>query len=348
MDTGKVYDVTTHEIVVDRLRMKYTNGLTYGWKSSRQKNYDQGHWNRNILPNYTPFTFDHAKMPMIKRHPEIQHMWDRILEVLGPRTLIRCYVNGYTYGTDGYYHQDDIDVKGRWGPDSVSETCILYLNKEWHEDWGGETNLWDKENEEVMRSVVPKRNRLFIFDSDIWHRANPVSRLCRPLRTVLVFKSGDPRSNDPMMTWLHENCPDVPHSGKTFFEHLYNVGTQIMRLTGQRNIEASKAGFLHAIYSTEYFKHNGDFSRDTIRGVVGDYPEELIFTFCQLKDRTNVITNNTNGWDTKMWRDMMLIEAANMVDNGLRSPECDKEYWILRRLIEEQTTILEGEKTTDD
>lgn len=41
---------------------------------------------------------------------------------------------------------------------------ILYLNKEWQEDWGGEFELWNEEMTECKKSVLPIHNRMVIFN----------------------------------------------------------------------------------------------------------------------------------------------------------------------------------------
>src|ERR1041385_1399094 len=63
--------------------------------------------------------------------------------------LIRCYVNGYTYGTDGYFHVDS------QRPDE--HTTVIFMNDHWEPDWAGETVFLDA-REEILKSVLPKRN----------------------------------------------------------------------------------------------------------------------------------------------------------------------------------------------
>lgn len=42
---------------------------------------------------------------------------------------------------------------------------ILYLNKNWQEEWGGHLELWNKEMSECVKKVVPAFNRAVIFDT---------------------------------------------------------------------------------------------------------------------------------------------------------------------------------------
>ncbi|HVI43918.1 MAG TPA: 2OG-Fe(II) oxygenase [Chitinophaga sp.] len=43
---------------------------------------------------------------------------------------------------------------------------LVYLNKDWQEDWGGNLELWDKEMKACERKVLPVFNRCVIFNTD--------------------------------------------------------------------------------------------------------------------------------------------------------------------------------------
>src|SRR5258707_1275606 len=87
--------------------------------------------------------------------------------------LIRCYLNGYTYGTDGYFHSDSNRAD--------EHTVIVFMNDEWEPDWAGETVFLD-ERGDIVRSVLPKRNRAIIFAARLRHAGRGVSRKCVELR----------------------------------------------------------------------------------------------------------------------------------------------------------------------
>jgi hypothetical protein len=40
---------------------------------------------------------------------------------------------------------------------------LLYLNEEWHDDWGGKLELWDKDMQECRDRVTPQGNRMLVF-----------------------------------------------------------------------------------------------------------------------------------------------------------------------------------------
>jgi SM-20-related protein len=95
--------------------------------------------------------------------------------------LLRCYANGHTYGIDGNIHYDDKR------PNTI--TVIYYPMRHWSVDWGGETIFWDREKREIIKSVIPKNNRLVVFPAAHWHGVRPMSRYAETtLRVTLMFK----------------------------------------------------------------------------------------------------------------------------------------------------------------
>lgn len=111
----------------------------------------------------------------------IQLLYNKLKELLPENArLIRCYANGHTCGVDANIHYDDIREN--------TMTFIFYPMSEWNVDWGGETIFWDRQNREIIKSVLPKSNRLLEFPSYLWHGARPISRYCNKLRITLMFK----------------------------------------------------------------------------------------------------------------------------------------------------------------
>lgn len=51
---------------------------------------------------------------------------------------------------------------------------LIYLNRDWREEWGGSFEIWNREMTEKVASFVPEFNRMVCFstDSDTWH-GNP-------------------------------------------------------------------------------------------------------------------------------------------------------------------------------
>ena len=94
--------------------------------------------------------------------------------------LLRCYANAHTIGLDSRIHVDD--------KRDNTITAIFYPMKQWNIDWGGQTIFWDRHTREVVRSIIPKSNRLIVFDSTLWHGASSLTSYCTELRMTLMFK----------------------------------------------------------------------------------------------------------------------------------------------------------------
>ena len=58
---------------------------------------------------------------------------------------------------------------------------LLYLNDEWHDEWGGELELWDREMTGCQASVTPRGNRMLVFTTadDTFH-GHPDGLSCPP------------------------------------------------------------------------------------------------------------------------------------------------------------------------
>lgn len=51
---------------------------------------------------------------------------------------------------------------------------LIYLNKDWRDEWGGHLELWDKERRGAVKSIAPLFNRTVIFStSDTSYHGHP-------------------------------------------------------------------------------------------------------------------------------------------------------------------------------
>ena len=86
----------------------------------------------------------------------------------------RAYMNAHDYGSEPQMHYDDGDF-----------TMLYYPRVDWNLEWGGGT-LIIEDGKNHLIDYVP--NSLVIFDANLKHAAQVVSRNCHELRTVVVFK----------------------------------------------------------------------------------------------------------------------------------------------------------------
>lgn len=78
---------------------------------------------------------------------------------------------------------------------------LLYLNKDWSEDYGGHFELWDRQVERCVRRVLPIFNRLVVFSTTetSWH-GHPDPLTCPEDRTrkslaLYYYTNGCPESD---------------------------------------------------------------------------------------------------------------------------------------------------------
>jgi Rps23 Pro-64 3,4-dihydroxylase Tpa1-like proline 4-hydroxylase len=105
--------------------------------------------------------------------------------------LESCYINVLSHGVEAHPHIDFYDEN--------STTVILYLCETWNCYWSGETvffkNKWVNNpadesfyNNEIIESVLPRKNRMVLFEGNIVHSVRPLSKTCTDLRLTLMFK----------------------------------------------------------------------------------------------------------------------------------------------------------------
>jgi hypothetical protein len=103
---------------------------------------------------------------------------DKIKNLTGINgTLSRVYANGQTMGQNGDWHVDDPDIE-------CGTTMIWYLNT-FEDSWGGKTLF--KYND-IIEYVIPKRNHLVSFPSNILHMGESPNHKFSGLRVTIAWK----------------------------------------------------------------------------------------------------------------------------------------------------------------
>lgn len=136
-----------------------------------------GHW-LTILSGTDRFNLEDAteKLPV-----DLKPAWLEVQKIIKHKSLVTSYLNGHTYGTDGYFHRD-------WNEDNYTTVIVYLLNDEWDPDWAGETVFID-DDKNIRASIFPRRNRIVVFPSNLNHCARGVSRKFNGVRKTLMFKT---------------------------------------------------------------------------------------------------------------------------------------------------------------
>jgi len=273
----------------------------WGAKSNSETD-EHGHW--SLKPFYDA-KHNLAELANLNYNHPLMEAWKFIVDKHLPSfKLIRCYWNGYTYGTDGYFHTDARE------PGQI--TGLIFVVPEWEDDWAGETVV--KPNE----CCIPAPNRAFFFPSHFPHVGRAVSRKCLGLRTVAVLKARAAYSAEAeaLSSWLvSRGSLQFKHGNGSLHDHLLRCYLACEKKLLPR--EVCRAAGLHSIYGTNAFRHKlfepTSQTRTMIRNVWGRYCENLIMSFANM-DRPKVLdkdfTNNPTGLH------LQLVEAANLEDQG--------------------------------
>lgn len=164
-------------------------GWRFGWKSDAkadQFSFWHKHFAGNVYPdNYAKDgkeqQYDCAD-ELQRKVPLLHDMWRGLqTRALRGHVLVRCYANGYPFGSEGSLHADSLSDR--------SFTCVYYPHDKWHPNWGGETVFFNKEKTDIIASVFPRPNRLLMFEGTLQHVARGVSRVCPMMRVTLMFKT---------------------------------------------------------------------------------------------------------------------------------------------------------------
>lgn len=106
---------------------------------------------------------------------------------------------------------------------------------------------------------------------------------------------------------------DYPNGRRTFFTHLLNTSLIIKKLFPEEQYLID-AGLYHSVYGTCYNRHENKVSREKIRDLIGKKSENLVYIFCSLENRTDVILRHQ--FEKEKQRDLYILEYANILEQG--------------------------------
>jgi len=143
-------------------------------------------WHHEIMGRDWPINqaSDYSCTPQILQEAGgiVASVWLRCMQAVHLPVLTQChgvYANANTHGNEGNVHIDS--------QHPLDRTLLIYGVRQWRPGWGGETVFYSDEGQ-PLGTVMPAPGRVLLFDGHIRHGVNPISRACRDLRPVLVFK----------------------------------------------------------------------------------------------------------------------------------------------------------------
>lgn len=285
----------------------------YGWHSN--KNLPYSHWNVDISKT----AIDHSEEVKHKIPPEFQRLWAILNKeiFLNKATLVRCYSNRHTFGTEGYIHTDT-EREGDY-------TCVIYLNKKWEANWGGETAFYTYDNSEILGAVLPKFGRLVVFPGNIPHCARSITKMCNDVRTTLMFKAiVDEEALDKHEVALRKYLIKIgaykkAHKDGSLADHLIRCFKAIRGLGGSDTL-ALAAG-LHSVYGTNVFKNPClSWEDQSVKEQFGPEVDRLARLFGSI-DRPKVLENPSGTLSNEDLFHLRCIECVNLIDQRDLKPD---------------------------
>jgi 2OG-Fe(II) oxygenase superfamily len=309
----------------------YINNIQWAYGKRSNVSIEQSHWAHEIARGDRLNGLDVSQWlrgPVVDAWKFIQSNY------LPDHVLIRCYANAHTYGVEGYPHTDsnrDQDI-----------TVVIYMNKNWKREWGGETLVYDKDK--IILGAIPVFNRAVIFKANQWHCAKGVSRICTDLRRTIMFKCakvGADTKRDELQIFLSKlGTVFKDHVNGNLSAHL--LGTYDLLKAAGQDETICLAGGTHSIFGTNVFKDQTLTyeQRGELVSAFGDTTAELAHLFGTI-NRPQVLETAlgqgltslelTNGGTVEVseyqLNALCLVEAANLKEqNSL------KKYTNLQKL----------------
>jgi SM-20-related protein len=181
-DVSQIDDLLAEEQRKEVYNFLRKGGWKFGWKSSSKTDIFS-FWHKHFAGYHNGRNekqYDCTE-ELQKTAPLMFDFWLSLsATVFKGHTLIRCYANAQTHGSDGTIHIDSKSDK--------SYTSVYYPHERWEPNWAGETLIFNADKSDIIAAIYPKPNRLAIFRGNLPHVARGVSRICPELRITLMFK----------------------------------------------------------------------------------------------------------------------------------------------------------------
>ena len=148
------------------------------WRFGQKSNND------TVYPMWFQGYYDTFRSQYKPGIPEkIVEVGDRFIDLIGEEyCLVRNMLAGNTFGQDGDIHDD-------WPTAGESITGVLYLNRRWEDNWGGETLVYNNDNTSEVVISKFEAGKLITFDGSNPHIGKGPQRACGELRCILAMQA---------------------------------------------------------------------------------------------------------------------------------------------------------------
>jgi SM-20-related protein len=283
------------------------NDMQYYWVSNIKYQEDYAHWTKVLTgPRASKDEGDDIAPLLAEADPTIHDMWERWKIVGGDRKLVRIYVNGYTYGTEGYVHKDnprDPPEGWQW------ETILVYCNPRWNMQWAGETIFFGKNYKDILYSSAPVPKRITIFNGSLLHVGRSSSRACPVMRKTLACKTLKKVIDEQKITnSCHAMLYFRPHDGKANVARATKVYNILKELGMPSDIRT--AGLLVLPHKM------GLINEEDMADMIGPYGAGVVAKFVSARNAEYDFVTSTH---------LLALEYALVKEEHLRTGCFDKQ-----------------------
>ena len=147
------------------------------WRFGQKSNND------TVYPMWFQAFYNVHQNEYVVKNDMIKYVGDQFLKLCGEEyMLVRSMLAGNTFGQDGDIHDD-------WQIPQESLTGVLYLNRRWEDNWGGETIVYDKQNLDYCEISKLQAGKLVVFDGYNPHIGKGPQRNCGELRCIIAVQA---------------------------------------------------------------------------------------------------------------------------------------------------------------
>lgn len=127
-------------------------------------------WEKNLMIGLSGSTL-HTLVPQYNR--------DRIIE-----SISKYYPDDTEYSFIQYYIWQPNSGISRHNDESYNTGSTIYLNERWDKNMGG-LFVWEEDDNEIMKTIAPKRNMMIINDKSEYHFVTSISPFCKEYRVTI-------------------------------------------------------------------------------------------------------------------------------------------------------------------
>lgn len=110
---------------------------------------------------------------------------------------------------------------------------------------------------------------------------------------------------------------NVIHGNSDYFDHCFTVHDILISMGA--DLDVCKAGLFHSIYGSDNFNSSNNISRDAVTNSIGSVAENLVFKFCNIRNRFDCILNNSFKFNPYEDKSLTQIEYANLKEQYQRN-----------------------------